>query len=299
MSRYASILIIFVLFLSLTAVSCGGSTVSDNQDTPSPSITEEPAADDNSSEDPQTTGLNGAVEIYGAIETPEGNPLAGATVYIPSASSLNKAISVADLSCDDPEVESCAATCTDDNGEFVLDTSGCEADSGEVVIQYQGEGQSVQLNCAEGDSCGLGIIAFIVEEPLEGGLSDTTPAELVELSISPSSVDASAGPVNVTVTARITDDLSGNGDYTTQMRFMSPSGNQFVDAIFTEDYRISGDMLDGVYEYTMTIPQYAESGVWVANYFLSYDNVGNIQYYYYDDLVDALGVVGDFEQIGE
>src|SRR6185436_11077506 len=114
------------------------------------------------------------------------------------------------------------------------------------------------------------------------GLSDTTPPTLQSFEISPGAVDVTAGPALLNLTARLLDDASGvaGSGYSSspsQVRFRSPSGNQFVDGLFSTN-RISGTALDGTYEHAITIPQYAEAGTWTADYFLLVDQVGNSQY---------------------
>jgi hypothetical protein len=85
------------------------------------------------------------------------------------------------------------------------------------------------------------------------------------------------------VRARITDDLAGNAgagysSSPSQIRFVSPSGGQFVDAMLSGSELISGTTTDGVYEYQMTIPRLAESGVWTISSFLLVDQVGNLRW---------------------
>lgn len=114
----------------------------------------------------------------------------------------------------------------------------------------------------------LGCLSLI---PAYAQTSDTTPPVLVSFSFTPTSVDVSAGPQTVTVTARITDDLSGESyGY---VYFYSPS-DQYVLGYFA---RISGDALDGMYQASVTIPQFRQAGTWQA-YVYMYDAAGNSSY---------------------
>jgi hypothetical protein len=100
-------------------------------------------------------------------------------------------------------------------------------------------------------------------------VSDTTPPQLTGISFAPATINVSAGTAAVVVTATITDNLAGTNGGTAV--FDSPSGAQ-VRSVFIS--RIAGDSLNGTYRGTLTIPQFAESGVWKLRVILS-DLVGN------------------------
>ena len=82
--------------------------------------------------------------------------------------------------------------------------------------------------------------------------SDVTAPSLVSISTSSSVIDIDIGQTTVTVTARITDDLSGlfdgtferTGSSPPQIMFMSPSG-QIVFGMFNVLNPVSGNRLDG------------------------------------------------------
>jgi serine protease len=112
------------------------------------------------------------------------------------------------------------------------------------------------------------------------GAGDTTPPALESFSITPSTVDTSSSSQNITVTAHITDDLAGNAgpgyfSSPSQVRFVGPSGKQSVWTMLDGTRRISGTAQDGVYQATMTVPQYAEQGTWTVQGFLLVDQAGN------------------------
>lgn len=107
---------------------------------------------------------------------------------------------------------------------------------------------------------------------------DVAAPELVSLSVSPTSIDTSGGPVTITATARITDDLSGHASYPfsgTQIRFQTAGSTQMVDFVLGDPQRISGDKFDGVYHATATVPQFAATGTWGIYWVILPDNVGN------------------------
>jgi hypothetical protein len=86
---------------------------------------------------------------------------------------------------------------------------------------------------------------------------DVTPPDLVSIEVTPTTVDVTGGDATVTVTAHLTDDLSGvqwlSGS------FRSPSGHRY--ASFS-GYRASGSSLDGQWQATVSFPQYTEPGTW-------------------------------------
>ncbi len=98
--------------------------------------------------------------------------------------------------------------------------------------------------------------------------SDTTPPSIHSVTVSPVEVDASTASQSVTVTAVITDDLSGVS-VNSSADIYSPSGNQWTYGFFN---LVSGD----TYSATIVIPQFAESGVWRDWEFYLEDNVSNL-----------------------
>jgi hypothetical protein len=88
--------------------------------------------------------------------------------------------------------------------------------------------------------------------------SDTTAPLLGSFFFTPISVDVSNAPQTVTVSAVITDDLSGFNFG--NVRFTSPNG-QFIDGFFT---RTGGTGLAGSYQAVVTMPRFIQAGVWKA-----------------------------------
>lgn len=125
----------------------------------------------------------------------------------------------------------------------------------------------------------LMVLALCVGAP--AGQSDTQPPVLVDLTMSAAAVDITSGVAVVTLRAHLTDDLSGvaGAGYLsspTQVRFQSPSGRQFVDAVFhSQLHLVSGTPTDGLFESALRFPQYSETGIWTVAHFLLVDQVGN------------------------
>jgi hypothetical protein len=57
--------------------------------------------------------------------------------------------------------------------------------------------------------------------------------------------------------------------------------------LFTHRELLSGTMLDGVFRYDLTLPQFSEQGTWTVEYFLLVDQVGNTDRQYQGDLTAA------------
>jgi|GEM_PF-5249671 len=115
--------------------------------------------------------------------------------------------------------------------------------------------------------------------------SDITAPVLGSVSFDVSDVNVSTSSQIVTVSARITDDLSGF-DYG-WLYFTSPSGEYDVVAHFSEYSLVSGVNLDGIYEYELEIPAYAESGIWELSRIELNDQVRNTSYITGEALADT------------
>src|ERR1700682_1502714 len=103
---------------------------------------------------------------------------------------------------------------------------------------------------------------------LVASASDTTPPRLMSFAITPSPVDTSAAPANVSVNFMATDDLSGINVF--QVSFVSPAGSSTLHGAvsLTPTTSASGSA-------TVTFPQFSVPGAWtVGNAFLA-DAAGN------------------------
>ena len=105
-------------------------------------------------------------------------------------------------------------------------------------------------------------------------VEDINAPALAEFDFNPKTIDVSAGPQTVTITLRITDDLSGFefGNFL----LISPSGQQVSSGGYNAQNRISGNSLDGVYQAAAVIPQFSEAGTWRVIQVFMKDLVGNI-----------------------
>ena len=110
---------------------------------------------------------------------------------------------------------------------------------------------------------------------------DTTMPILKTLTISPSSFNSSEGPVEITLTMGIEDNLSGvkvdgagawMGTELSLSPLISPSSQSTE---FVSFEKISGTFTDGIFELKVTIPQDAKLGFWAINSVSIWDNAGN------------------------
>ena len=109
---------------------------------------------------------------------------------------------------------------------------------------------------------------------------DVTPPELVSISLAPSEVDVSHKDGEITVTARVVDDLSGVSGVL--LCFVSPTAGQewvvFPGAV------LFGLITDGEFVRKLTLPRYSEAGMWRLELARVIDNVGNGRVYERDEL---------------
>ncbi|HUR73416.1 MAG TPA: calcium-binding protein [Sporichthya sp.] len=94
---------------------------------------------------------------------------------------------------------------------------------------------------------------------------DTTPPVVRDFSVSPTAVDVRPKPATVTITARITDDLSGlQGE--PSVAFDAPNGSGgFIEYVGGATLkRIQGNANDGIYRGTMTVSSNQPGGTWNA-----------------------------------
>src|SRR5258706_181923 len=105
--------------------------------------------------------------------------------------------------------------------------------------------------------------------------SDTTPPTLTSFTFTPMAVNTTTDSATGTVTAHLTDDLSGVN--AAGVYFSSPSTEHSVG---TSLALMSGTNLNGTFQGTMTVPAYSEAGTWTIGYVYVFDAVNNQNYYY-------------------
>lgn len=97
--------------------------------------------------------------------------------------------------------------------------------------------------------------------PDPDGIDYTLP-QLQSVEFEVVEVNTTSSSQVLTLTAHITDDLSGL--QRAQLRFQpGPGGTQYLDFFIDSSKRISGDRNDGIYLTTATLPKYAQHGRWI------------------------------------
>ena len=137
----------------------------------------------------------------------------------------------------------------------------------------------------------LGLLGFRNSFEVLATQEDVTPPELVELTLDRPQIDVSSGPATITVSARVSDDLSGAARM--QIDIVSPSGEQQT-SIYPVGEKVTGSSAEWVYTGKVTLPQFSESGTWKLRHVFVHDEVGNLRHYRFSEL-GLLGFLGSFE----
>ena len=181
------------------------------------------------------------------------------------------------------------------NNAFPI-TFDANAEAGTWIIEYfrtaDEAGNQKSYTADELTTLGFNISIDVTAGSGEGGGSDTTPPVPQSLELSTTTVDLSGGAVTITATTRLTDDLSGIGNddsLNAEIRWRSPSGNQFIDASFYA--YANGDDNDATFNnaFPITFDANAEAGTWTIEYFRTADEAGNKKSYT-DDELTTLGI---------
>jgi hypothetical protein len=118
------------------------------------------------------------------------------------------------------------------------------------------------------------------------GPGDTTPPQFRALNFSPRRIDASTADQIVTVTARITDDLSGFVASESAFLFAGDVGGVFLSPSKKQSARV--DFLPfqtGLFTSATFFPRFSETGVWRLTQFSARDVAGNTSVLYLSDLI--------------
>src|SRR5438552_3791365 len=95
---------------------------------------------------------------------------------------------------------------------------------------------------------------------VQSGPSETTAPQPLDLSSPPATVDTSTGSATITVTVHAGDDLAGVWRIYGGCCGPWGSGDWASWGCYSDPVRVSGTPLDGVCEYTLTVPRYAVTG---------------------------------------
>ncbi len=103
---------------------------------------------------------------------------------------------------------------------------------------------------------------------------DITPPSVLSLTYEPYWADTGDGPQTITVTAHITDNLTGVSRLWAHYS-SETTPNQTAEIEMTATHRLSGTALDGVYQTTFVLPQHSAYGRWIATITCTRDFLGN------------------------
>jgi hypothetical protein len=139
------------------------------------------------------------------------------------------------------------------------------------VDLWDNDGNSISLQSTTLVSDGFSGTVIVVDS-----VPDTTPPTLVSASFSPSTIDTSAGPQKVTVSLHIVDSQSGVSFYYTTGGFVlvSRGSDGFSELTYSNFSLTSGTAQDGVWQATLTMPQYS-GGNWMLSDVRLYDTATN------------------------
>ncbi len=114
---------------------------------------------------------------------------------------------------------------------------------------------------------------------------DTTPPVLVDFNFTPKAINTSEGPVTISATLTLQDDLSGvsfepdtsSSSFVLGAGFRSPSaGQRASQRTFGGNTLTSGTNLDGTWEAPLTIRQFSEAGTWNLSRLRFKDTTNNV-----------------------
>lgn len=121
----------------------------------------------------------------------------------------------------------------------------------------------------------LAVAAMLALSRSAAAQVDVAPPVIVSLTISPTLVNTSQTSQTVTITAHITDDLSGLDGATIWFGSLLYGSDQDKSVFFWSYNLIAGDTVDGTYVAELELPRYSGDGRWIAKYMVMRDEVGN------------------------
>ena len=105
--------------------------------------------------------------------------------------------------------------------------------------------------------------------------SDLEPPTLAALTISPEYVNTSVGDQAITVTVRVTDNLSGVDGMSIYFSPRFGPSTQRRAVHFSPSHLMTGTVTDGIHQNSFTLPQYSYEGEWIVDIVVINDRVSN------------------------
>lgn len=141
-------------------------------------------------------GSDGVRVVRSTFIAPNGLPMAGGLVYIPTSSNYESTVPVYEaLSCGIPDEPACASGCTGDDGFIDLDISGCRGIGTQLVVKYNSDKLAYDITCLGDRLCELGEIrTYALSYDGNGNLSGIVPQrEFIYAEGQSVAVDANEG----------------------------------------------------------------------------------------------------------
>ena len=172
--------------------------------------------------------------------------------------------------------------------------SGDEFDgiyAGTVTIPEFSEGGTWKASVSLYDFVGNG--AYIDQAALAGlgfptdlavtSVQDINPPTLNSVSFSPASINVSGGEQTVMITLNVSDDVSGidladPNQFDFSVRLVSPDAMQSQYVHNHQFSLIAGDVMAGIWEAPISLPQFSDAGIWSIDYVSLRDRVENRLY---------------------
>ncbi|NOT86402.1 MAG: hypothetical protein HOP02_16835 [Methylococcaceae bacterium] len=160
------------------------------------------------------------------------------------------------------------------------------AEAGDWVISYVSLADKTSNHSSVG-ATQLTALGLPTQLHVISTVQDVTPPQLDSFNFTPASIDVSSGQKMLTFTIGLSDDQAGvdfctRGGYCYSfVTLTSPSGKQSQRQypFYRPFAQLSGAVNRGVWQTTLTLPQYAEAGIWSVSAFGVQDAVGNHQSY--------------------
>ena len=134
----------------------------------------------------------------------------------------------------------------------------------------------------------------------QNGAADVLPPTITSLSLSQNTVGTApnlpADPQHIDVTVTLSDAQAGVASVGSYFRFISPNGQQSVIGMLDSTTLQPAPAAPGTYQFSLLIPDYSETGIWLAEAYLV-DNVGNAITVSAADMVTAGLVNCEFTQV--
>lgn len=143
------------------------------------------------------------------------------------------------------------------------------SEAGNWVVSYVSLGDRAG-NYQTIDTTALSSMGFPTTLSVISPGQDVTPPQLNSFALAPAFIDVSSGPQSITFTMEISDSPAGvactQSYCNIGISVRSPSGKQTQSDGGSNVTQLSGTLQTGFWQVLVTLPRYAEAGLWHVNY---------------------------------